>query len=51
MGTRGGERGAKNDFKAAMRKQIFKNARTTPEQLITKFLMGNKAEIINCLEI
>lgn len=51
MGTRGVERGVKNDFKQFMRKQIFKNAQENLEALIIKFLTLNKSDIITCLEV
>lgn len=51
MGTRGVERGVKNDFKQFMRKQIFKNVQENLETLIIKFLTLNKSDIIKCLEM
>ncbi|CAL8090047.1 unnamed protein product [Orchesella dallaii] len=50
MGTRGVERGAKNDFKLCMKKQMLKNARENLESLIIKFLTLNKVDIMTCLE-
>ncbi|ODN04987.1 Integrator complex subunit 10 [Orchesella cincta] len=50
MGTRGVERGAKNDFKLCMKKQMLKNARENLESLIIKFLTLNKVDIFTCLE-
>lgn len=46
VGTRGVERGVKNDLKALMQKQMLKSGQESVETLLTKFLVHNKKDII-----
>ena len=51
MATRGVDKGAKNEFKQAMLKQIIRSGRENIENLILKFLTANQEDLLRCLDV
>jgi hypothetical protein len=50
MATRGVDKGAKNEFRVSMLKQIRRSGRENIENLILKFLTTNDLDILRCVE-
>jgi len=50
VGTRGVEKGVRNDFRTNMKRQMIKNGKENLHSLIVSFLTLNKVDILNCFE-